>query len=85
MQNTVSWQVFDPAYRNTKYKLLAISYPRRAQKGQPTMAPAAIPRTARLGCPWNQPVIATTVLYIQNVLGRKAAYNTYTNTHINSI
>lgn len=56
-----------------KYKLLAISYPRRAQKGQPTMAPAAIPSTARLGCPWNQPVIATTVLYIQNVLGRKAA------------
>lgn len=56
-----------------KYKLLTISYPSRALKGQPTMAPAAVPSTARLGRPWNQPVIATTVLYIQNVLGRKAA------------
>lgn len=71
--------ILDPSSHST-YKILTISYPSRALKGQPTMAPAAIPSTARLGRPWNQPVIATTVLYMQNVLGRKAAHNTNTLT-----
>lgn len=71
--------ILDPSCHST-YKILIISYPSRALKGQPTMAPAAIPSTARLGRPWNQPVIATTVLYIQNVLGRKAEHNTNTLT-----
>ncbi len=71
--------ILDPSSHST-YKILIISYPSRALKGQPTMAPAAIPSTARLGRPWNQPVIATTVLYIQNVLGRKAEQNTNTHT-----
>lgn len=71
--------ILDPSCHST-YKILIISYPSRALKGQPTMAPAATPSTARLGRPWNQPVIATTVLYIQNVLGRKAEHNTNTHT-----
>lgn len=49
------------------------THPSRALKGQPTTAPAATPSMARLGRPWNQPVIATTVLYMQKVLGRNAA------------
>lgn len=49
-----------------------IIYPIRAEKGHPTMAPAATPKIAKGGESWNHPVIAIRVVYIQKDDGRKA-------------
>ena len=49
-----------------------MSYPIRAENGQPTIAPAATPMTANGMESWNQPVIATIVVYMQKEEGRNA-------------
>lgn len=48
-------------------------YPSTALKGQPTRAPAAMPITATEVLSMYQPVMAITVVYMQKLLGRKAA------------
>jgi len=48
-------------------------YPRAALKGQPSRAPAATPSTATEVLSIYQPVMAITVVYMQKLLGRKAA------------
>lgn len=48
------------------------AYPRAALNGQPTMAPAATPRTAKAILSMYHPVMAITVQYMQKLLGRKA-------------
>lgn len=54
-------------------KALPSPYPRAALKGQPMMAPAATPSTAMEVLSIYQPVMAITVVYMQKLLGRKAA------------
>ena len=50
----------------------SISYPIRAENGQPTIAPAATPMTANGIESWNHPVMATNVVYMQKEEGRNA-------------
>lgn len=52
---------------------MLLSYPRAALNGQPTIAPAATPSTATGILSIYQPVMAISVVYIQKLLGRKAA------------
>lgn len=52
---------------------MLVSYPRAALNGQPKIAPAATPSTAMEVLSMYQPVMATSVVYIQKLLGRSAA------------
>ena len=52
---------------------MLVSYPRAALNGQPKIAPAATPSTAMEVLSKYQPVMATSVVYLQKLLGRSAA------------
>ena len=52
---------------------MLVSYPRAALNGQPKIAPAATPSTAKEVLSIYQPVMAINVVYIQKLLGRNAA------------
>lgn len=59
--------------RDTGRWTVLVPYPRAALNGQPKIAPAATPSTATEVLSIYQPVMATNVVYIQKLLGRKAA------------
>lgn len=56
----------------TKTHFSLWNYPIRAENGHPTMAPAATPMMANGVESWNQPVMATRVVYMQKDEGRNA-------------